>query len=150
VFAARRTCAQHAAQIIAGCVNADLSQRAVAVAGCGVLRGGNAQEGVRRREFRGFSNFFSLFLNSAPPRATNQHRGTWGAIMNNLCGFATAAAVAMAASAFVTDASANPFGWFGLGYAPTDNGNQVRADLRRQTVNYPTSEAPGTVIVDTG
>ena len=67
--------------------------------------------------------------------------------MNTLCRFAAAAAVAVAASAFATQASANPFAW--LGYAATDNGNQVRADLRRATVNYPTTEAPGTVIVDT-
>ena len=67
--------------------------------------------------------------------------------MNTLCRFAAAAAVAIAASAFATQASANPFAW--LGYAATDNGNQVRADLRRATVNYQTNEAPGTVIVDT-
>jgi len=67
--------------------------------------------------------------------------------MNTLCRFAAAAAVAVAASAFATQASANPFAW--LGYAATDNGNQVRADLRRATVDYPTNEAPGTVIVDT-
>ena len=67
--------------------------------------------------------------------------------MNTLCRFAAAAAVAVAASAFATQASANPFAW--LGYAATDNGNQVRADLWRATVNYQTNEAPGTVIVDT-
>ena len=67
--------------------------------------------------------------------------------MNTLCRFAAAAAMAIAASAVATQASANPFAW--LGYAATDNGNQVRADLRRATVNYPTNEAPGTVIVDT-
>jgi lipoprotein-anchoring transpeptidase ErfK/SrfK len=67
--------------------------------------------------------------------------------MNTLCRFAAAAAVAVAASAFATQASANPFAW--LGYAATDNGNQVRADLRGATVNYQTNEAPGTVIVDT-
>jgi lipoprotein-anchoring transpeptidase ErfK/SrfK len=67
--------------------------------------------------------------------------------MNTLCRLAAAAAVAVAASAFATQASANPFAW--LGYAATDNGNQVRADLRRATVDYPTNEAPGTVIVDT-
>jgi lipoprotein-anchoring transpeptidase ErfK/SrfK len=67
--------------------------------------------------------------------------------MNTLCRFAAAAAVVVAASAFATQASANPFAW--LGYAATDNGNQVRADLRRATVNYQTNEAPGTVIVDT-
>ena len=68
--------------------------------------------------------------------------------MNTLCCIATAAAVAIGASAFATQASANPFAWLG-GYASTDNGNQVRADLRRATVNYPNDEAPGTVIVDT-
>jgi lipoprotein-anchoring transpeptidase ErfK/SrfK len=68
--------------------------------------------------------------------------------MNTLCRIATAAAVAVAASAFATQASANPFAWFG--YSATDNGNQVRADLRRATVNYPSDEAPGTIIVDTG
>ena len=67
--------------------------------------------------------------------------------MNTLCRIATAAAVAVAASAFATQASANPFAWFG--YSATDNGNQVRADLRRVTVNYPSDEAPGTIIVDT-
>jgi lipoprotein-anchoring transpeptidase ErfK/SrfK len=69
--------------------------------------------------------------------------------MNKLSRFATVAAVVIAASAFATQASANPFGWLGLGYAPSDNGNQVRADLQRRTVEYPTNEAPGTIIVDT-
>ena len=69
--------------------------------------------------------------------------------MNTLCRFAAAAAVAVAASTFATQASANPFALFGFGYASTDNGNQVRADLRRATVDYATNEAPGTVIVDT-
>src|SRR2546430_16929424 len=69
--------------------------------------------------------------------------------MNALCRFATAAAVVVAASAFATEASANPFAWLGLGYSSTDNGNQVRADLRRGTVDYPSNEAPGTGIVDT-
>ena len=67
--------------------------------------------------------------------------------MNRLCRFATAAAVLIAAGAFATEASANPFAW--LGFSPTDNGNQVRADLRRGTVEYPTNEAPGTIVVDT-
>jgi lipoprotein-anchoring transpeptidase ErfK/SrfK len=70
--------------------------------------------------------------------------------MNKLCRFATIAAIVVAASAFATQASANPLAWLGLGYAPTDNGNQVRADLRRATVDYPTDEAPGTIVVDTG
>ena len=69
--------------------------------------------------------------------------------MNKLCRFATSAAVAIAASAFATQASANPFAWLGLGYASTDNGNQARADLQRRTVVYPSDEAPGTIIVDT-
>jgi len=69
--------------------------------------------------------------------------------MNTLCRFAAAAAVAVAASAFATQASANPFALLGFGYTSTDNGNQVRADLRRATVNYQTNEAPGTVVVDT-
>src|SRR2546428_1659088 len=69
--------------------------------------------------------------------------------MNTLSRIATAAAVAIAASAFATEASANPFAWLGLGYTSTDNGNQVRADLRRVTVAYPSNEAPGTIIVDT-
>ena len=69
--------------------------------------------------------------------------------MNTLCRFAAAAAVAVAASAFATQASANPFALLGFGYSSTDNGNQVRADLRRATVSYSTDEAPGTVIVDT-
>jgi lipoprotein-anchoring transpeptidase ErfK/SrfK len=69
--------------------------------------------------------------------------------MNKLSRFALAAAITVAASAFVTPASANPFAWLGLGYVPTDNGNQARADLQRRTVDYRTNEAPGTIIVDT-
>jgi lipoprotein-anchoring transpeptidase ErfK/SrfK len=72
-----------------------------------------------------------------------------GAIMNKFCRFATTAAVVIAASAFVTEASANPFAWLGFGHAATDNGNQVRADLRRRVVEYPSNEAPGTIIIDT-
>ena len=69
--------------------------------------------------------------------------------MNKFSRFALAAAITVAASAFVMPASANPFAWLGLGYVPTDNGNQARADLKRRTVDYPTNEAPGTIIVDT-
>jgi hypothetical protein len=54
--------------------------------------------------------------------------------MNKLTRIATVAAIVVAATAFATEASANPFGWLGLGYSPTDNGNQVRADLRRVAV----------------
>ena len=64
-----------------------------------------------------------------------------------------AAAALVAATALTTEASANPFGWFGqplFGYGPpTDNGNQVRADLHRRVVDLRTSEAPGTIIIDT-
>ena len=67
-------------------------------------------------------------------------------------GILTAAAL-VAATVFATEASANPFGWFGqplFGYGPpTDNGNQVRADLRRGVVDFRTNEAPGTIIIDT-
>jgi lipoprotein-anchoring transpeptidase ErfK/SrfK len=68
-------------------------------------------------------------------------------------GILTAAAL-VAATVFATEASANPFGWFGqplFGYGPpTDNGNQARADLQRRVVDFRTNEAPGTIIVDTG
>src|SRR4030095_2895319 len=86
-----------------------------------------------------------------PPRPLGRltSEGDRGLIMNTLCRFATAAAVAIAATAFATEASANPFAWLGLCYTSTDNGNQARADLRRVTVDYPTNEAPGTVVVDT-
>jgi lipoprotein-anchoring transpeptidase ErfK/SrfK len=67
--------------------------------------------------------------------------------MNKFCRLATAAVVAIAASAFVTEASANPFAW--LGFGATDNGNYARSDLRRRVVEYPTNEVPGTIIVDT-
>jgi lipoprotein-anchoring transpeptidase ErfK/SrfK len=69
--------------------------------------------------------------------------------MNKLARIATAAAIAVAASLVVTQASANPLAWLGLGYTPTDNGNYARPELRRQTVNYSTNEAPGTIIIDT-
>ena len=69
--------------------------------------------------------------------------------MNKFCRFATTAAVVIAASAFVTEASANPFAWLGFGHAATDNGNQARADLRRRVVEYPSNVAPGTIIIDT-
>jgi lipoprotein-anchoring transpeptidase ErfK/SrfK len=69
--------------------------------------------------------------------------------MKKLYQFATVGAVFVAAATFVTQASANPFAWLGLGYVPTDNGNQARADLQRRVVDYPSSEAPGTIIVDT-
>ena len=36
----------------------------------------------------------------------------------------------VAATAFATQASANPFAWLGLGYVPTDDGNRARTDLQ--------------------
>jgi lipoprotein-anchoring transpeptidase ErfK/SrfK len=74
--------------------------------------------------------------------------------MKKSCHFGILAAAALvAATALTTEASANPFGWFGqplFGYGPpTDNGNQVRADLHRRVVDLRTSEAPGTIIIDT-
>ena len=75
--------------------------------------------------------------------------------MKKSCHFGILAAAALvAATASSNGASANPFGWFGqplFGYGPpTDNGNQVRADLRRRVVDLRTNEAPGTIIIDTG
>jgi lipoprotein-anchoring transpeptidase ErfK/SrfK len=76
----------------------------------------------------------------------------------------TVAAIAtvVAATTISTAAFANPFeALFGrqeqppapaqaYAYAnPSEDGSEMRADLRRQIVNYRTSEAPGTIIVDT-
>ena len=74
--------------------------------------------------------------------------------MNKSCrlGIATAFAALVAATAFVTEASANPFAWFGqplFGYVPTDDGNTARADLRRRVVDLRSNEAPGTIVIDT-
>jgi len=74
--------------------------------------------------------------------------------MKRACQWAAAIAVGLiTTTTFVTEASANSFGWFGqpvFWYGPpTDNGNQVRADLRRRLVDYRGSEAPGTIIIDT-
>jgi lipoprotein-anchoring transpeptidase ErfK/SrfK len=74
-----------------------------------------------------------------------------------------AVATVIAATALSTQASANPFEQiFGqaqqerqvpsqaYAYAnPNEDTAQVRSDFRRQVVNYPTKEAPGTIIVDT-
>src|ERR1700731_2082333 len=76
--------------------------------------------------------------------------------MNKTCRLGVAAALAaiIAATAFVSEASANPFNFFGqplFGYGPpTDNGNQARADLQRRVVDFRSNEAPGTIIIDTG
>jgi lipoprotein-anchoring transpeptidase ErfK/SrfK len=69
------------------------------------------------------------------------------------------ACAALVAAAAVSTASANPFEELfrpqrapiqAPAYAPADDdAAPMRADLRRQVVNYPTREAPGTIIVDT-
>jgi lipoprotein-anchoring transpeptidase ErfK/SrfK len=79
--------------------------------------------------------------------------------MNNYSRFAAVAAIAIGATAFSTAASANPFeALFGPhrepvttpAYAnPNDDATELRADLKRQIVNYRTTEAPGTIVVDT-
>jgi lipoprotein-anchoring transpeptidase ErfK/SrfK len=71
---------------------------------------------------------------------------------------ATVAIVSFAAAVSISTASANPFeAMFGQhrptvqapAYAPSDDGSAVRGDLKRRIVDYRTSEAPGTIIVDT-
>jgi lipoprotein-anchoring transpeptidase ErfK/SrfK len=86
-----------------------------------------------------------------------------GCVMHSYCRLAATAAVAsMAATVSFSPASANPFeALFGpprpqpaapaYAYAnPADDGtDELRAGFRRQIVDYRTSEAPGTIIVDT-
>jgi lipoprotein-anchoring transpeptidase ErfK/SrfK len=86
-----------------------------------------------------------------------------GDVMNNFARLKTVAAVAALAAAVTaistTAASANPFLTLFGPQPPREavtapayanpNEDAVRGDLRRQTVSYPTSEAPGTIIVDT-
>jgi lipoprotein-anchoring transpeptidase ErfK/SrfK len=80
---------------------------------------------------------------------------------------AAAAATLAAATSFACSASANPLSLFGpsyesnmaapaFGYAPVDRAapqQEERSDLsarfRRQIVNYPTNERPGTIVIDT-
>jgi lipoprotein-anchoring transpeptidase ErfK/SrfK len=73
---------------------------------------------------------------------------------------ATAAATLIAATAFASTASANPFeALFGAHreqvQAPAyqsqddDGATETRSQFRRQIVDYLTSEAPGTIIIDT-
>jgi len=82
--------------------------------------------------------------------------------MNTYSRFAAVAVLAIAATAYSTAASANPLNPFEAlfgphrepvttpAYAnPNDDGTELRADLKRQIVNYRTTEAPGTIIVDT-
>ena len=76
-------------------------------------------------------------------------------LMDQWCRWAAGVGVAglLVATAFVREASPNPLAWLSqplFGYAPpTDNGNEVRADLRRRVVDYRGNAAPGTIIIDT-
>jgi lipoprotein-anchoring transpeptidase ErfK/SrfK len=80
--------------------------------------------------------------------------------MHNIFRLKTVAAIAtvVAATVISTQASANPFDFLNTNrqpsqataYAnPNEDTSELRADLRRQVVNYPSNEAPGTIIVDT-
>jgi lipoprotein-anchoring transpeptidase ErfK/SrfK len=75
---------------------------------------------------------------------------------------AAAITVLAAATVVTTTATANPFFLFGRGFEPApqmqapqpqapDVGERAELPdhLRRQVVHYPTSEAPGTIIIDT-
>jgi lipoprotein-anchoring transpeptidase ErfK/SrfK len=76
---------------------------------------------------------------------------------------AAAVVTIAAATAISTSASANPLNPFEALFGPLrpqveapayaapseDTKDELRADLRRQVVNYRTSEAPGTIIIDT-
>jgi lipoprotein-anchoring transpeptidase ErfK/SrfK len=76
---------------------------------------------------------------------------------------AAAVVTIAAATAISTSASANPLNPFEALFGPLrpqveapayaapteDSKDELRAELRRQVVNYRTSEAPGTIIIDT-
>jgi lipoprotein-anchoring transpeptidase ErfK/SrfK len=76
---------------------------------------------------------------------------------------AAAVVTIVAATAISTSASANPLNPFEALFGPLrpqvqapayaapseDTKDELRADLRRQVVNYRTNEAPGTIIIDT-
>jgi lipoprotein-anchoring transpeptidase ErfK/SrfK len=77
---------------------------------------------------------------------------------NSLFRAAAAVVVIAAASAFASTASASPFLPFGQPgpSAPmmqpdegTDDGAELPARFKRQVVDYRTSEAPGTIVIDT-
>src|SRR5712675_639462 len=86
-----------------------------------------------------------------------------GCAMNTIKLFKTAAAIAtvIAATTFASTASANPFLLFGQPSQPNEpqqvertipgleESTEAPVRLRRQIVDYRTSEAPGTVIIDT-
>jgi lipoprotein-anchoring transpeptidase ErfK/SrfK len=83
--------------------------------------------------------------------------------MNQACRLGMVAAVAslLAVNGLAGPASADPFDPYGFSiepqapaprahaYADPNNEGELRAEFRRQVVNYRTSEAPGTIIVDT-
>ena len=83
--------------------------------------------------------------------------------MNKFAGFKAVAAIAtiVAATAISTTALANPFNPFEAlfgphrepvaapAYANPADDSALRNEFRRQVVDYRTSEAPGTIIVDT-
>jgi lipoprotein-anchoring transpeptidase ErfK/SrfK len=81
--------------------------------------------------------------------------------MNALALIRTAATIAtvVAATSFATAASANPFFLFGQPLQPVpqapvarampEESTEAPARFRRQVVDYRTSEAPGTIVVDT-
>ncbi|MGE3159449.1 MAG: L,D-transpeptidase, partial [Xanthobacteraceae bacterium] len=58
-------------------------------------------------------------------------------------------AVAIAVNVHLNEAWANPFAWINLRHSAPDDGNLARADLQRRIVDFPTKEAPGTIIIDT-
>src|SRR3981189_204903 len=91
----------------------------------------------------------------------------------NLLRAAAALATVVAATSFATSTSANPLNLFSMplhraepaspstamAYAPapsprmdataTEQGTELPARFKRQTVDYRTNEAPGTIIIDT-
>jgi lipoprotein-anchoring transpeptidase ErfK/SrfK len=92
-------------------------------------------------------------LNLAGPSRDQQGKGVL--MHKSRIRGAIAAMVALFAAttfaATTTPAAANQFNLFGplFGYVPTDNGNEVRADLRRRVVDFRVNEAPGSIVVDT-
>ena len=80
-------------------------------------------------------------------RAGSSHN--WACLLTQSCHFLAVLGIAavIAATAFV-GASANPLAW--LVQRPlTDNGNEVRPDLRRGLVDYRGRQAAGSIIIDT-
>jgi lipoprotein-anchoring transpeptidase ErfK/SrfK len=65
----------------------------------------------------------------------------------NSCYFPAVILASIIVANLFAAASADPLTWFGY-RPPTDNGNEVRTDLRRRLVDYRDSQVPGTIIVD--